>query len=557
IDLEPDNTSSASPKDRSDTVVLHSNAIEFESPTANEHSEVPSPIATIVIYMPNTLSTPTNDPTAIRPGDVHILEEHVPEGGNAVSTHTPTQAENWVERHYDSALLTSIRSVGLGGPIATMLSPHTPALAIFGSILDDQVLDLANTLSDVSAFAVMVRPTEDDPLAKFMQETRENEMDTETGYSTEGSDDGTIEDSVNSNANDSDSDSGEDYGVAGTFRPRGEARKDKQKQKQVDLDYIVPVGIDRPDGFHRTRVKLHLRLQENCLYKVAISSKTAFKFQTEKGETSHALTEPISRPQVLSCVDLKVETRPFEVLLDRSYSNLGFIVHRHKSIAGREYLPRGFKPPSATATRSSQKSTENTGSMIFGLNSMQPLLTAKVSRGRTTGETIQLADDKPAPPCLVKERIGEEWDKDGESYSSYDVAWHPTSQTNGYPPPINIRFGMGIEFFGKEERNISRLPTISHILRNQVILWVFDPELKAKVRGMVVLTSTYIPDIKISEPPTIDDEEIVDLQSHNPPATDTAPLCHDAVNSVAIGLFEEHPAAVKSGMRKLIHKITP
>ncbi|KAJ7481844.1 hypothetical protein FB451DRAFT_1444471 [Mycena latifolia] len=521
-------------------------------------------ITTFVMYVPKTLSM-SNDPTAIRPEDVRILEEHVPEGGNKISGHNSIQAENWVEQHYDTALLHSIRSLGLGGPLATMLSPDTPALTIFGSILDDHVLELAKTLSDVSGFAVMVRPTEDDPLTIFILERNEMDIDIdiETGYSTEGSDDGIeqeTQESVNSDADDSDTDSGEDYETGGAFRPRGGALRTDAITNQVDPDYIVPAGIDRPDGSHRARVKLHLQLHENCEYNVAISSKTTFKFQTEKAEIPHVLEEPITRPQLLSCVDLKVETRPFQVLVDRSYSNLGFIVHRPNSIAGREYLPRGFDPPSATATYGIQKSTENAGSLVFGLDSMQPTVTAKLSYRRNNGETVQLEDDKPAPPCHVQEQIGEEWDMADKSYSSYDVAWHPLPMKNGNPRPVNIRFGMGIEFFGKEERYITRLPTISHILRNQIILWVFDPELKAKVRGMIVLTSTYIPDIKIAEPLTIAEDEVVDLSingANDPPTTHNTPLSHDAANSVAIGIFEQRPEAAQSGMRKLMHRIIP
>ncbi|KAJ7145630.1 hypothetical protein C8R44DRAFT_606 [Mycena epipterygia] len=194
---------------------------------------------------------------------------------------------------------------------------------------------------------------------------------------------------------------------------------------------------------------------------------------------------------------------------------------------------------------------------------MQPTLMATASHSRTTGETVQLADDKPVPMCHVKEQIGKAWDSGDTSYSSYDVAWHPM-QTNGFPHPVNIRFGMGIEFYGKEERYISKLPTISHVLRNQVILWVFDPELKAKVRGMVVLTSTYIPDIKIPEPLSIVEDQVVDLavnrpnlNLNNPDITDKMPTAHDAANSVAIGLFDERKEAVKSRMRQFMHRIAP
>ncbi|KAJ6597483.1 hypothetical protein DFH09DRAFT_1272188 [Mycena vulgaris] len=528
-------------------------------------------IATFVIHVPAAMQVLLR--VSIRPEDVDLLENHVPAGGNTIAVHKSTHAENWVEQHYDTTLLKSIRSVGVGGPIPTMLSPEVPALAIFGSILDDRVLELAKALSDVSMFSVMVRPAEDDPLAQFMQESREiidGEWNTEDGDSSEGSDSGTDDENVESDGDDSDSDGGNDYAGQdqgqgqGVFRLRGGAMRQRGQHSMIDddPDYIVPAGVDRPDGSHRTRVKLHLKLHEKCLYDVAISSKTAFKFQTEKGETPHALSEPITRPQVLSSVDLKVEARPFEVLIDRSYSNLGFTVNRPKSIAGREYLPRGFEPPSATATRGTQKSTENAGSVIFGLDSMQPVLTAKASHSRTTGETVTMADDKPFPSCHVEEQIGKEWDTDGKSYSSYDVSWQPMAPQNGHPRPVNIRFGMGIEFYGKEERYISRLPTISHILRNQIILWVFDPELKAKVRGMIVLTSTYIPDIKIEEPLSIVEEEVIGLavnRPHDPPPTDSAPLVHDAANSVAIGLFEQpaDPGRAKSSIRKLMNRVTP
>jgi hypothetical protein len=48
-----------------------------------------------------------------------------------------------------------------------MLSPGVPALAIFGSFLDDRVLSFAKTLADVSGFTVMIRPIGDDPVSKF------------------------------------------------------------------------------------------------------------------------------------------------------------------------------------------------------------------------------------------------------------------------------------------------------------------------------------------------------------------------------------------------------
>ncbi|KAJ7455766.1 hypothetical protein FB451DRAFT_1277381 [Mycena latifolia] len=520
-------------------------------------------LLTFVICTPDAGDQFPNDPIAIRLEDVHFLEEQVPEGGHTMSTHTSAKAVNWVERHYETDLLETIRTAGIGGPIATMLSPNTPALALFGSILDDHVLELAKALSNASAFVVMVRPAEHDPLPKFLAAQEipvDIEMDTEK--SSESSNDETdSEEDFREQSDGSDvgdSDSGDEYGVRGAFRPRGGALVADGNYNTGDPDYIVPAGIVRPEGAHRTRVKLHLQLHQNSEpYDVAIISKTAFKFQTEKSETSDMVAERITRAQILSCVDLKVEAQPVEVLTERSYSNLGFLVHRPDSIAGREYLPRGFDPPATTATRGTQKTTENMGELLVGVQSLKPAITAKLTHKRTIGQTVQLAENKPTPLCHVQERIGKEWDADGKSYSSYDVTWHPMADANGNPHPVDFRFGMGIEFGGKEERYITRLPTISHILRNQVILWVFDPQLKAKVRGLIVLTSTYIPDIKIAEPLDISEREVVDLalnSSVDPPILDNAPLPHDAANLVAIALVEQSADAGNSGIRNRVDK---
>ncbi|KAJ7443902.1 hypothetical protein B0H11DRAFT_452370 [Mycena galericulata] len=141
-------------------------------------------ISTFIIFMPE--SPITNDPTAIRPQDIYSLKNHAANGGNFCSTHRSVDAEYWVEQHHDSVLLKSMRSVGLGGPLATMVSPEMPALAIFGSILDDRVLELAQTLSDVSTFAVMVRPIEGNPVPRFTLEPTKQKF--EIGSKTEDSD---------------------------------------------------------------------------------------------------------------------------------------------------------------------------------------------------------------------------------------------------------------------------------------------------------------------------------------------------------------------------------
>lgn len=78
------------------------------------------------------------------------------------SVHQPTKAAQWVENNYDHRLLRSIRDQGLGGPVALMLFPTTPALAIFGES-DNENLYLSRKLAILSDLPVVLRPLEDRP----------------------------------------------------------------------------------------------------------------------------------------------------------------------------------------------------------------------------------------------------------------------------------------------------------------------------------------------------------------------------------------------------------
>jgi hypothetical protein len=81
----------------------------------------------------------------------------------------------WLEAHYDDPPLTSMRLLGVGGPIAAMLSPDEPSLLIFGSIHDNSVLAAAGGLSELSGFPVMIRPLRDNPITSWEQGISLNE----------------------------------------------------------------------------------------------------------------------------------------------------------------------------------------------------------------------------------------------------------------------------------------------------------------------------------------------------------------------------------------------
>ncbi|KAJ7723166.1 hypothetical protein B0H16DRAFT_1737385 [Mycena metata] len=147
---------------------------EDKSTSATEPNEL---ISTAVLYCPEDLAG-ISIKSEIQLEDIKSLEVKLPDGGAASSVHSPYSAVMWVETHHDDILLKSMRTLGLGGPIAAILSPETEALVIFGSILDEWVLAAGKLLSDASNFIVIIRPLSDDPSPKWLKPKENGSWDT-------------------------------------------------------------------------------------------------------------------------------------------------------------------------------------------------------------------------------------------------------------------------------------------------------------------------------------------------------------------------------------------
>ncbi|KAJ6610363.1 hypothetical protein B0H10DRAFT_2225010 [Mycena sp. CBHHK59/15] len=128
-----------------------------------------------VIYPRNSDSaqSASKNTASFRTEDAHTLENDFFGGGQIISIHSPDAASAWLDAHFHDSLLESMRSGGIRGPIAVMLSPDEPALAIFGNQLDEAVGTLAQLLSEASNFTVIARPIMDDPIPKFIKATAE------------------------------------------------------------------------------------------------------------------------------------------------------------------------------------------------------------------------------------------------------------------------------------------------------------------------------------------------------------------------------------------------
>ena len=75
-------------------------------------------------------------------------------------------ADAWIDENYDHKLLVLLRDANIGGPVASMLSIQSAALAIFGP-LSMSLIQTADALAELSGLPVIVRPPEEDPYLHF------------------------------------------------------------------------------------------------------------------------------------------------------------------------------------------------------------------------------------------------------------------------------------------------------------------------------------------------------------------------------------------------------
>ncbi|KAF7341909.1 hypothetical protein MSAN_02046600 [Mycena sanguinolenta] len=223
------------------------------------------------------------------------------------------------------------------------------------------------------------------------------------------------------------------------------------------------------------------------------------------------LERPLFQPEVIAALDFEIETRPRETQVDRSYASIGFVVHREESIARRRFLHRGFDLPLKLYKRSNQRQKQRGFQGALGL-SQGPLSAATFSYARTNGTTLESTDNKVMPTCYVKHETGDAWDKDEKSYSSYNVVYQvqKTELDAEHPDhPLEVRVGMGINI--RPPGSETPLPRICFVNRNQVLIWVSDPTSKARIRGIMVLMSSYLDNIRADKALSIYETKMVEL----------------------------------------------
>ncbi|KAJ7136621.1 hypothetical protein C8R44DRAFT_360459 [Mycena epipterygia] len=514
-----------------ENVVIYSPQTDNYSPS--EKAE------TFIIYSPAKGSFQSDD-SFLSIDDISCLEANLGMGGCLISVHEPVAAARWIENNWGDPLLTSLQESGCCGPVAFMLLPTKPALALFGVYDDPFVASAAESLAELSGFPVVIRPIGDNPIRTLPHTNSDlgniSDQGNQLGGNNAGEgygepmdgDESTTAGGLGGGGRDGDRDDGD----AGSDEDGSDSKNMRDKKpNQGGEDQSDNSGDDGGDSgggwtaiednwesqVHSTLLKLRLKLNTTDTYAISIGYDFKFKInqETELPIDLEDLGRPLSQPEVIVLVDFKIETRARETQVDRSYANIGFVAHREESIRGRKFLDRGFDVPERVYKQGRQRQVQKGINATVGFSGGHPMATAALSYNVNQGSMLEATDSKSMPRCRVAHENGDDWDEDTGSYSSYNIAYQPQDMAldaeRDELHPLEVKVGMGINL--QPPGSKAPLPRISFINRNQVLIWVSDPLSKARVRGIVVLMSSYLDNIRAKEQLLIYERQEVDLMN--------------------------------------------
>ncbi|KAJ7478754.1 hypothetical protein B0H11DRAFT_2028561 [Mycena galericulata] len=229
-----------------------------------------------------------------------------------------------------------------------------------------------------------------------------------------------------------------------------------------------------------------------------------------------------------------------------------------------DFLDFGYERPDTKRKVTSQKSTSTTGGATFGLTGLVPSLTVTGGYTRGGGENVEVADEKPMPRCNIDYDLGKRWDpeearKVKKDFHSYDVSWLPAMNRQKVAHEMRVEFGLGMRIRQKKLLYGPGLPQISSILRNQIVIWVHDPDLRSKSRGVLLLTSTYIPDVRTDKRLTIHETTTANLDvqwSQDPPVAEPVEVPYNAATWVSVAALNKSKKKISSTVGKFFDKLS-
>ncbi|KIK66272.1 hypothetical protein GYMLUDRAFT_82233 [Collybiopsis luxurians FD-317 M1] len=439
----------------------------------------PASVASAIIYWPKNyqISNAESDSMPKPSAGIEQCIKRFPHGGTILSVHEPASAQTWLENNYDLDSLEEIRKGGrFSGPLPTMLSPETPALALYGPHRGEEMAKLAQRLATRSNFPVIIRPAADDPILSFKSMLG---MDPMQKFNESFAAEPVIV--MSAQVAEANSEPLLHPGERSQLTPQPDP--EPQQQISQDINLVVSDGVmiahpelggapgggepggTGPEGavnadkwadwvspHHFTKLTIRFKIDNVSPASLEIASSTKFKTYADEDETEHRdPTEPLAeRPQARVYTELTILPRE-QVVLDRSFAVLGFLAHRPWSIFKSSNLETGFSHPTQTHKRSIAKNSQNTFGGSVGVAGATPAPTGLVTYTHVNGETRleESTDNKPMPPVNVKYDPGEHYDnEDQKSYNSFnysyaanrDVQFQETSQ-------LCVSFAFGVNFF--------------------------------------------------------------------------------------------------------------
>ncbi|KAJ7188955.1 hypothetical protein C8R46DRAFT_1056260 [Mycena filopes] len=259
-----------------------------------------------------------------------------------------------------------------------------------------------------------------------------------------------------------------------------------------------------PLHLKKTNIEIQKNDSNHTPVHLQIYSKTQFKTYPDgmaPPNPNKAWGETRSQAQVHTKLCLRFPRN--EVTVDRSWTTLGLEAHREGSILDQENLSCDLldTTPSKQTIAENDQSGFN-ASVGIGLAGVIPTPTATVGyqSGHSTTRTREAFDNDTAQKQYdMTSELGECWlIKDGKSYASYNYSY---SVPKSSPPPVEVGFAFGINFLDVNSKNEwMQPPRVSYINRNQIFIWVEDPELRSGMRGLILLLSNQVPDIRRRSP---------------------------------------------------------
>ncbi|KAJ6534971.1 hypothetical protein B0H19DRAFT_1271641 [Mycena capillaripes] len=452
-----------------------------------EHSDQAGGIhtATFVIYSRGDDHPQTTSSLSYH--ELSALEARLETEGCVGSIRDPADAASWIEDNWENQLLASIRDRGYDGPLAQMFL-NQPALALFGPADNPFLAQSAESLGKLSGFPVMIRPANDSPKTLLARQPdtwsslrsidpfrivtvtdqledielpeasaggsnhdgRRDDRRSDHRYpnrrDTGSTDDTSPGESLNDGSHYGFLDGGGDVGESrGSAAGMDAAKNRRYSRRATEMD-----NDTWESQLHRTHLELGLKMSNNHTYPVAIHYN--FKFQIDRVTESPIdranLAQALSQPEVIALVDFKIESRPRETQIDRSYASIGFVAHRENSIIQRDFLDRGYNLPDKLYKHGQQQQIQKGLNATIGFSGGHPMAATTFVYNKTNQVAVEATDSKVMPRCLVESEIGDQWNEGHKSYASYNIAYEP--QKIPLEPrrleahPLEVGVGMGI-----------------------------------------------------------------------------------------------------------------